>query len=827
MLFFWCLREWQRGMQGSRMIFACLAVGVAAMTAIGTTAASVRQALELDARAILGGDVAIQMTSRTLSAQELDRIAAWGSLGRSITLRTMLRAQDKVTLVEVKAVDEVYPLYGQLTITGRGSITGAEISPEEVLVDAEVLTRLGVRVGERVRLGNSWLTIDGVIEKEPGRSLDVFTLGPRAMVRLETLQRTGLIVPGSLFQSYYALRLPEPSRAEAVAQELFALGDSGWRVRPFTQASDRMETMLERLRTVSSFVTLGILLVGGLGVASAVRAHMASRLLELAVWKALGASARVLLVVHGGFVLLVAGFAVLIGLTMGACAPWILRAWGVEVVVPGWYLTPMLTSAACGLCILSIFTPLPLGRAVMVPAAVVFRQIAGGVEFARKAPFWAWGTVALGAIGLGSVIILLADRPRLGVWFLVGVGGSFAVLWLAAMGVRAAARLGQQLPWPTLRLAMANIARPGASAPRLVLVLGLGLGMLGAVRLVTDSLNVSLAKEITQNAPSFFVLDVPPSAEDRFRQVAHEAGATHIRLQPVVRGRITQIRGHAVETMPIAPEVQWAVRSDRALTSAVELPEGSTLVAGTWWSQNATFAHPRISITADLAQGFGVTVGDSLRFNILGREVDATIMSVRQVDWTTLHLQFAIIFAPGVLEAAPRTLLGTLNAPPGTTEKVFGAVSREFPQVAIVDVRRILAEVSVVVERLGLSMALLSGIAVAVGLMVLMGSFAADQETRHFEAVVYKVCGATRLQTVRILAVEFFVAALVASAVAMGIATLASQAVVEGLLRLSFRWNAMQAALIPMGGASLATGLALWRTWNVLRLPAWRWLRND
>lgn len=826
-LFSWCLREWRRGVQGSRLVLACLAIGVAAMTAIGTTAASVRQALELDAREILGGDVAIRLTSRTLSSPELQRVAAYGDQSHSITLRTMLHTQEKSTLVEVKAVDETYPLYGRLAVAGRGSMTGTEIAPESVVVDTEVLRRLDVQVGDRVRLGSSWLTIQGVIEYEPGRSLDVFTLGPRVMVSLKTMERTGLMVPGSLFQSTYALRLPDASRAEAVAQELAAIGDSGWRVRPFTRASGRMETVLERLRTVSSFVALGVLLVGGLGVASGVRAHMASRLLELAVWKALGASARVLLVVHGGAVLLAGGLAIAAGVALGACAPWILAAWGVEVVVPGWYLFPMLMSAACGLCVLVIFAALPLGRAVAVPAAVVFRQSAGGVGFARKAPLWAWGVAALGGIGLGALVILLADRPRLGVWFVLGVGASFAALWFAAIGVRAAARLGRRLPWPTLRLAMANVARPGASAPRMVLVLGLGLGMLGAIRLVTDSLHTSLGEEIARHAPTFFVLDVPPHEEEHFRQVAHAAGAERVRLQPVVRGRITHIRGQAVETVPIAPEVQWAVRSDRALTSAAVLPEGSILVAGTWWPENAAFAEPRVSITADLAQGFGVHVGDTLRFNILGREVEATIMNVRRVDWTTLNLQFAVIFAPGVLEAAPRTLLGTLHAAPGAAEKIFAALTRSFPQVAVVDVRRILAEVSAVVQRLGLAMALLGGIAVAVGLVVLIGSFAADQEARHFEAVVYKVCGATRLQTVRILAVEFLLAALVASVMAMGIATLASQGVVEGMLRLTFRWSAAQAVLVPLAGACIAMGLALRRTWIVLRLPPWRWLRND
>ncbi|BDV01281.1 glycosyl transferase family 1 [Thermodesulfomicrobium sp. WS] len=823
----WCLREWRRGMRGSRWVLVSLAIGVAAMTAIGTTAASIRQALELDAREILGGDVAIELTSRTLSPQELERIAAYGTLGHTTTVRTMLHSQEKSTLVEAKAVDETYPLYGSLTIAGRGNVTGAEMSPESVMVDAEVLTRLGARVGERVRLGNSWLTVAGIIEKEPGRSLDLFTLGPRVILSRKALELTGLLVPGSLFQSTYALRLPDASRAEAVAHEIVAIGDSGWRVRPFTRASGRMETLLERLRTVSSFVALGILLVGGLGVASGVRAHMASRLLELAVWKALGASTRVLLVVHGGSVLLMGGLAIAAGVVLGACTPWLLAAWGVPVVVPGWYFSPMLLGATCGLCILAVFAALPLGRAVAVPAAVVFRQSARGVGFARKAPLWAWGTIVVGAAALAMVVLLLADRLRLGVWFVLGVGASFAVLWLAAMGVRAAARLGRSLPWPTWRLAMANMARPGASGPRLVLVLGLGLGMLGAVRLVTDSLGASLGEEIARQAPSFFVLDVPPHEEDHFRQVAHAAGAERVRLQPVVRGRITHIRGQEVETVPIAPEVQWAVRSDRMLTSALALPEGSTLVAGVWWTPNATVAEPRVSITADLAQGFGVQVGDRLRFNILGREVEASIMSVRQVDWTTLNLQFAIIFAPGVLEAAPRTLLGTIQAPPEAAETVFTAIARAFPQVAIVDVRRILAEVSTVVGRLGLAMALLGGLAVVVGLMVLMGSFAADQEARHFEAVVYKVCGATRLQTVRILAVEFVLAALVASGMAMGIATLASQAVVEGLLHLGFRWHAQQAVLIPLAGACLAVGLALRRTWNVLRLPAWRWLRND
>ncbi len=824
-LFRWCIREWRRGLTGSRILFFCLALGVGAMSAIGSTAAALRQALEGDARAILGGDVAVSLTSRELSPDAVEALSRLGTVSRSAMLRAMLHAGDGSLLVEAKAVDSRYPLYGDFRVYGQGEVRGKDLAPNALVADAEVLARLGISVGDRVRLGAAELSVQGVIEAAPGQPLDIFTLGPRVILSWDALKATGLLAPGSLYQMTYALRLPPGMDAERVAQDLAAVGDPGWRVRPFSKASGRMEVLLERLRTVSAFVALAILLVGGLGVASGVRAHLATRLVEMAIWKTLGAPSWVLVAVHGGHVLLWGGAAIAVGVFAGAMVPWAMRAAGWSIVEPGWYSLPLLTASACGLFTLGLFAALPLGRAVAVPAATVFRSAALGLP--PQAPPWAWGAMSLCATALGLLVLGIADRLRLGLWFILGVTVSFMLLMAAAHGVRVIARHGRNLPWASGRLAMANLARPGAPGPRLILVLGLGLGMLGAVRLATLSLTTSLGEEIAQQAPTFFVLDVPLHEEEALRTVAQEAGATMLRLQPVVRGRITRIGGTDVEKMAIPPEVEWAVRSDRLLTSAATLPEGSTLVAGTWWAENAVLPTPQISITADLAQGFQVGVGDTLSFNILGREVDARIASIRHVDWTTLQLQFAVIFAPGLLETAPRSLLGTIHAPAEAAEAVFARVARAFPQVAVVDVRRVIAEAVELLDHVGLGLGLLGGLAVVVGFLVVGASLAADQEERHLEAVVYKICGATRGAVARILAVEFSLAAGVAALLAIVLGSLAAWAVVHGLMRLAFRWALPDAIFLPLVGAGLTVGLALRRTWTVLQLSAWRWLRND
>jgi putative ABC transport system permease protein len=824
----WCLREWQRGLRGSGIIIFCLTVGVAAMTAIGTVAAAMRMSLEMDARAILGGDVAVSLTSREIPPPQFQTVARFGEVSTTWTLRTMLHGRGGSVLVEVLAVDQNYPLYGELVVAGVGAIHGRWLPSDGLIADPEILSRLGVALGDTVRLGDAQFRIHGVLEKEPGRSHDLFTLGPRVLISQPGLQSTGLLVPGSLFEVRYGLRLPPGSDAEVVAKALAQAGDPGWRVRPFSRASGRMETLLERLRTVSSFVALGILLVGGLGVASGVRAHMISRIGEIAIWKSLGASTQVLLIVHGGHIAITGGLAVVGGVALGAAAPWVLSRLGWQGVAPGWFPLPMLLSAGCGLAILLLFATIPLARAVAIPPVTVFRQPTG-YSLSHPLPLWAWGVSGGSVGGLILLIFSLADRFRLGLWFVLGVGASFLLLWGASLGVRwGAKRLGQYIFSVALRQAMANLARPHSPGPRLVLLLGLGLGMLGAVRLVTAALTTPLSQEIAQQAPTFFVMDLPPDMETPFRAVLQTLpGVQNLRLAPVVRGRITHIKGQDVEAIQISPEVAWAVRTDRLLSSSVTLPPGSTLVAGKWWDENTPSAAPQISITADIAQGFGVSVGDSLGFNILGRQIEARIASIRQVDWTTLNLQFAVLFAPGFLEAAPRTLLGTIHVSPQEAEAVFQRLARAFPQVTLVDVRRILDEVVDILEKIGLGLAVLGGLAVAVGLVVLAGSFAAEQKERHYEAVVYKICGAPRQLVVRIFALEFLIAAAVASTLAVILAFAAAWAVVEGLLRLRFSAPMGDMVLVILSGGGGAVLLALWRTRAVLQLPAWTWLRND
>jgi putative ABC transport system permease protein len=829
-------RELRSGLGGFRLFIACLALGVGAIAAILSFSRAVEEGLHADAREILGGDVAISLLYREATLEQVDYLRKQGQVARWIDSRAMARpvaADGRPALIQLKAVEGAYPLYGAVELKGGGTLAEALARRDGVwgaAVEEVALRRMNIALGDKVKVGDSVIEIRAVIAREPDRGLNAFaSLGPRLMMPFEALAETGLVQPGSLLTWEYRLRLPPGvSDTAAIAALKARFPDAGWRVRGLADAGGGIRLWLDRLTQFIGLIGLAALLVGGVGVGNAISSFLAARTRTIATLKCLGAPQRLIFNTYLLQLSLLALIGVAIGLAVGAALPFVTQGPLAELlpvrVRVAVYAAPLATAAAFGLLVTLMFALVPLIRAGTVPAATLMR----GAVVEQGALRWRdRAAVAAAALLLAGFTIVTADDRWVALWFVCGAVGAFiafpALAWLV---MKAAARAGKP-KLAGLRLALANLHRPGAPTAIVMLSLGLGLTVLVATSLVQGNLQDQLARRIPADAPAFFFVDIQSSQMPAFEQaIAAIPGAGSVEKVPSLRGRIVKIAGQPVASHAVAANGRWAVEGDRGVTYAATPPEGSRIVAGEWWPPD--YHGPQlISFDADLAKAFGVGVGDTITLNVLGRDIDAKIASLRRIEWTTLAINFVFVFSPGILDHAPHTFLATVKATPEAEDAVFKAVTDQFPNVTVVRIRDAIATVSDVLGNIGLATRVIGLLSIVAGLLVLAGAMLATQRRRVHEAVVMKVLGATRARIAGIFAWEFAFLGLATAAAALGVGTLGAWLVVRRLMGLDWVFMPGVAVAVAVGAMALTLAFGLAGTLAALRQRPLALLRNE
>ncbi|PLX73180.1 MAG: hypothetical protein C0614_13025, partial [Desulfuromonas sp.] len=689
---------------------------------------------------------------------------------------------------------------------------------------------LRLTLGDQLRIGDDTFKIRGVITSEPDRTIRAFTLGPRVMISQKGLESTGLIQPGSLIRHAYRLRLADREQVDSFKEQVQrAFPEAGWQLRSWREAAPRVRFFLDRMNLNLTLLGLCSLLVGGLGVSGAVRGYLGSKVTHIATMKCLGASGQLVMTAYLLQIMLLGAMAAICGLTAGAATPFLIKQLTGSLlpipIVPAVHPQVLLKSALFGLLIALIFSLKPLGVAGNVSPAILFRGYAGfpGQNPGPKI----WIAISLATITLGSLAVLTSSDRRLALWFIAGALATFALFRLATQILL---RLSSRLPRPSnpsLRLGLGNLYRRGSAAGNALFSLGLGLTTLVIVVSIQANLNDMVTQTVPKEAPAFFFLDLQTHQVEQFEQIARsQPGVSKVERYPTLRGRIVAIDGVPVEQAQISPDVKWAVRGDRFLSYAGEIPPETEIVAGNWWPTD--YSGPaKVSITADIAKGFGVSVGDSLTVNILGREVTAEISSLRRVDWSTLDLNFAILFAPGTLENAPQTHIASLHLPAENQEQAFRSITGTFPNLSTISTREVLKNVTRALERIGTAFQGMAAIALISGFLVLAGAVSADQHRRIHDAVIFKVCGATRGNIIASFTAEFLLIGLAAGIISALIGSLASYGITEGLLKIDYQMHPTLIGLTLLTGITLTLFLGLLGTWKALGQKPAVYLRID
>jgi putative ABC transport system permease protein len=822
------LREMRGGLRGFYIFMLCILLGTAAIAGVNSVARSMTDAIATRGKEILAGDIRFALKHREAKPDEFAYLSSLGTVSVSSSLRSMVRRQDKQNqaLAELKAVDGAYPLYGRFVADPDRPL--ADLLEEDngtygAVAQPALLDRLGIKVGDRILVGDLTFAVRGTIVTEPDQLSDGFLFAPRLMIARQALFKTGLLQPGSLVDHDYRIKLDDPSKKKhAIRKEAKAkFPEAGWAIRGANNAAPALSDNIRRFSQFLALVGLAALAAGGVGVANAVSAFLDQKRQVIASFKSLGAPGHLIVMIYMIQILAIAAVAIVAGLAIGTIvtpiAGYFLKGFIPIPVGFPFYPGALLVAALFGLLTAIAFSILPLGRARLVRATELFR--AQSYEGWRVVPWRYWGGAAIAFALIAALAIVSSEDKFIATSFLAATAGAFVVLRLVAFGVSALARRMPKVRSPALRLAVGNIHRPGALTASVILSLGLGLTLLAALALVEGNLRSNLIGAMSQRAPNFFFVDIQGTDVNGFRKVV-QAAAPEGRISevPMLRGRILAFNGEDVAKRKVPPAARWVLQGDRGITYSEAVPENSSLTEGKWWDKDYN-GEPLVSFAAEEGRQLGLKLGDTVTVNVLGRNITARIANFRTVEWRSMSINFVMVFSPDTFKGAPHAWLATLTDP-GASAAVESAVLRQvtdaYPAITTIRVKDALDVAADLIGQLAVGVRAAASLALIVSVLVLAGAIAAGNRARIHDAVVLKTLGARRIMLMRAYLYEYFLLALSASIFALIAATAASWYVVTQIMELPFTFLPGTALTTVIVALVITAGTGLIGTWSVL-----------
>lgn len=813
-------RELRGGIGGFRIFLACLALGVAAIAAVGSVRSAIEAGLAAEGAILLGGDAELDFTYRfatdeerawmDANAQAVSEIAEFRSMAVVERGETVERA-----LTQIKAVDDAYPLVGEITLRPEMSLVDAFAAQDGLpgaVMDRVLADRLGLQQGDDFRLGTQSFRLTALVASEPDDAGGGFGLGPRTLVRTVDLAQSSLLQPGTLFNSKYRLVLPDGAALPTLETAARAEFDgTGMRWTDATNGAPGVSQFVDRLAAFLILVGLSGLAVGGIGVAAAVRAYLAEKIEVIATLRTLGAERGTIFATYFFQIGVLSLVGIALGLCLGAIAPPLLAPL-IEARLPiparfTIYPGPLIEAAIYGVITAFIFILWPLARTEDVRASTLFRDALSSSSWLPAPRYVVMTAVAL-ALLLG-VAVFFSGNLWLTLATAGGITGALVLLALSSIAIRALAQSGVRAlrGRPALRWAFAAISGPREGAASVVLSLGLGLSVLAAVGQIDGNLRNAISGNLPDVAPSYFFVDIQPDQIDGYTErLEASAAVDKIESAPMLRGVITEINGRPARD--VAGD-HWVIRGDRGVTYAGDKPDGTRITAGEWWASDYD-GPPLISFAAEEAEEIGLKLGDTLTVNILGRDIVGTISSFREVDFSTAGIGFILSMNPAALQGAPHTFISTVYADDGAETDILRDIASAYPNVTAIRVRDAIDRVAEILGGLAAATSYGAAATLLTGFLVLIGAASAGTQSRIYEAAVLKTLGASRRRILLSFALRSMLLGLAAGVVALAAGMAGGWAVSRFIMETDYVMIWQSGLTIVIGGvlATLLAGLA-------------------
>lgn len=803
-------RDLNARFKGLRLLLVCLFLGTGALAAIGSLTAAIESEIEANGREYLGGDLQIELWQRGLDTEERAALEELGDVSAGTRLQAMARRGDQAAPIELKAIDASYPLYGELTLEDGRSV-GAP-APDAAWLSQGAADRLGVTPGDAIQIGTETLDVGGIIAVEPDRLGEGFQLGPTVIVAEDLPMRAGLIAPGSMYQSKTRVRFDQERDLEAVEEQLEdRFPEAGFDIDTADRAAPGTDRFVDRMSEFLTLVGLAALVIAGIGIGGGVTSYLDARRQGIATLKILGASssdiARIyaLQIVAASLAGSLAGIAVGVALVplLGMALQGLLPVSSGVIVDPG----ATLLALSYGMLVALVFAAPPLLRARHFPAMALMRSRVAPLARDPKALLLVGGGLA----AIVALALLTSANPLLSAGFLAGAAGVLALLALIGLGIRKLAGALPRPASPVARNALANLHRPGSSTGALVTALGFGLAAFVLLAAVQSAIDGNIAKRVPDRAPDYFVLDIPREQVTEFEDLVRTADPqANWRTVPALRGAVLAFGTDEAMTrtaeLEEIPDGAWALRGERGLTYADDLPAGNELTEGEWWGPFYD-GEPLVSLDEDFAEAAGLEIGDRMTFGVLGVERTVRVANFRRIDWESLGFNYVFVFSPNALRDAPHNLAATIELSPGTpTGPLLQALVAALPSTSVIEVGGVLEQARTILEQVGIATLAAASVAVLAGLAVLLGAIAAARAARTYDTVVLRVLGADRRQILIMQLIEYVALAGALAFVALGIGSLAAWLVVTQLFE--FDWLPDWGEVLAVLGLGIGVVLA-------------------
>ena len=838
------LRETRSSWQRLLFFFVCLAIGVGAIVTLRSVIQSVRGVVTGQARVLIAGDVVVA-TNRGWTDQDRALLASWlrpdrgvQAASASVETATMVRPADpaKATarMVELRGVEASFPLYGRVRLRGNQVYSHAMLQDRGAIVRPELMTQLDLAVGDALLIGSQSFTIRGVLDSEPGGRAGGFSLGPRVLIDRTALEQAGLLGVGSRSRHQIMLRM-DPVRLDAFTRDLRqAFRNQFVSVRSWKSTESDIGEDLERSENYLSLVGLVVLILGGIGVSSVTRVFVEQKLKSIAVLKCVGAGTVQILGVYMLQVMALGLAGSLLGVGLARLAMLVVTRYAASTSPTGEPLTYGLTWPAVaqgvliGLLVAVLFSIVPLLRVRRVRPSLLLRQETGGGgrDYLRV------GVAGLVGVALVGVAAWQAGSWRVGLIVCGGFVVIAGVLWGAGWLLVKMMRPLRQSHWFALRHAALHLDRPGNQTRLVLLAVGLGCFFIVGVRAVQSNLLGQFSFDLAADTPDMFLIDIQ---QDQTAALAAFLGPRvptggAPRLLPVLRARVTGVRGREVN-LDSVEEVRGrgSLAREYTITYRGGLSPNERVIDGRFWEATPS-ATPEVSIEQSIRDRFRIQIGDTMRFDVLGRPIEARVTSVRAVNWREVRNGgFMFVFRQGTFERAPHGFIASMRAP--ADGEARARLQRDmvvaFPNVSVIDLREVLETARSVIGTITLGVTVVGGLVLATGVLILAGAVAMTKFRRVYEAAILKTLGASTRTVGSLLLLEYgllgMIAGIVGSLGGMALSYAISRWAIE--VTWSLPWREVGAGVA--GTALLVAIVGLGASLDVLRRKPLATLRAE
>jgi putative ABC transport system permease protein len=858
------LREIRASWRRLLFFFVCVAVGVGAIVALRSIIQSIRLGLAHEARAMIGADVSIQTTRAWTPEVRRDleaRLAEAPVLARQETVETPTMVRPDAgqgaavaKMVELLAVQPPYPFYGRIELQDGRPYSYDLLKDYGVIVRPELLPQLGVRVGDRLVIGGRPFTIRGVIAQEPGRRVGNFSFGSRVIVGYDDFMSTGLLSFGSRAAYQILLRVRDDGVTPLVQRIRRDFRDRFVNARSYKATEDQIGEDLQRAENYLSLVGFVILILGGIGVWSVTRVFVRQKIRSVAILKCVGATTAQVLAAYVVQVVLLGLAGSALGVALAKLAIVFLPAAVTSAlanVTYGLTASAVWQGIAVGVLVSLLFSLVPLLEVRRVRPLLLLRGGTGAFSADVLPPWWKpagvaarlarvdWlqaGAAALMSVALVAVAGWQASSLRAGLIVCGGFAGVTFLLHLASSAVVWAVRPVARARWFPLRHAVLSLGRPGNQTRVILLAVGLGSFFVIGVRAMQTNLVKQLTLELSGSGADMFLIEILPPQVDAVRafvDARKAAGAAEPRLIPVMRARVASVRGRTINLANVEDVRRRGIGREFTITYRPMLEPNEKIVAGRFWSAEplAEDAQPaEVSIEKGVRERAGIEIGDVVRFDIAGRPFEATVTSVREVQWSDARNGgFMFVFRPGPFAHAPQTWIGILKAPddPAARGRLQRDIVERFPNVSVIDIREILMSVQRALDNVTLAISVVGGVAFFSGVLILIGAVAMTKFQRVYEAAILRTLGASTRTLAAMLAFEYAGLGLLAGAIGAAGALALTWAVTRHVLDIPWYPAPVTAAIGALVTMALVAIVGVAASYDVLRRKPLATLRAE